>query len=1145
MIRESLQNIGPIKALDKSLQNKESFILSGVPFNGLAQICAAVFSNQENLPILVLPTEKEAKDLEAKFRNMNLTCRYLPPRDKVYYDIKVIDNETMHRRLQIIREVMEGKAPLLTMSLYTLLEPVMDWGVYEGQVIALRRGEEYDRDTLLKRLVEAGYDRTGQVESRGEFTIRGGILDIFPVDRDSILRIEFFDEEIDTIREVDPDTRLSFSHLDSCRIFPARELLLTDEIGRDVLQNLEEEWSNKPSPKEDKFLGYLSALKENMFFQEREILYDYFPSHGKSFFFEQAKRPLVFYDPHRSMEELNRTYQFEDMDREDLYLSGEILTSGVERKLIRDPFADQRICKDSIWIQYMDQELFHVDGAKETIRFQSLDNYHRDFGHIADLVKSYLSNGYQVYYGLTKQERIDAATDSLTSHGISYTMGKSDESGIVQICREDLNEGFALPDEKLVFFGAENIFGSQRKRKPTKGKKKSTLRISDLSKGDYVIHEDHGAGVFEGIITLEVKGIKKDYLEIHYKGTDKLYVPVENMNLIDTFMSKDGAKPKIHTLYSPQWQKTKERSKKAIEEMAKDLIELYAGRMQIEGHPFSKDTPWQREFEDGFPFEETDGQILATDEIKTDMESIHPMDRLLLGDVGYGKTEVAFRAAFKAIMDGKQVAFLTPTTLLSDQHTKTAMERFKNFPITIRNVSRFRTKKEIDQTLKEVKAGTVDMIIGTHRLLSKDVKFKDLGLLIVDEEQRFGVRHKERIKQMTKTIDVLTLSATPIPRTLSMSLSGIRSLSVLEEPPQNRYPVQTYVLPYELSVIRSAILKEIHRGGQVYFLYNDVRSMEKMAEDLRRIVPEATFAIAHGQMPERTLETIFHQFIVGEFDCLVSSTIIETGMDVANVNTLIVYGAERLGLSTLYQLRGRVGRSNRLAYAYFTYEGTQPLSEKASKRLMAMKEFTDFGSGYKIAMRDLELRGAGNVLGLRQHGHMEQIGYELYMKYLKMAVKESKGEVVEPTIETRIDLEVESALPQWYLPDETRRMEVYRRISALETLSDKDSFTDELIDRFGDLPREVENLMYIGVLKNMASHLSIESVSQRRNLVKLEFHPEFLDKVNMQTILNEYNNRVVFDGKLPILRFRVEKDPVKELLNFFHDIGLKSDKNCV
>lgn len=1110
-----------------------SALISGVGDEFLDYLITLV-AGEDRPFFAVFPTEAEAKQFVDRINEEEIVCEYMPPREKIYYEIKVIDDKVQKDRLSVFQRMINGEVKLIALSLFTLYDFNLNLDFYRDKIIKIKKGDRFNFEELVSMLISSGFKREPEVSSRGEFSLRGDIVDIFPICGDGLVRIEFFDDEVDTIRLVDSDSRLSTEYIDEVEIFPSEELIIDDYTKKSLIDGILQDLEKKEN-REDykKFDIILEKLRDDSYSSEREILFSYFPEELKVRTFDLVKDyNILFIYPDLAKKEILSYYEYLDMELSHLYLSHEIMDEDIYGDRLFEPDAIKEIKNRSFYVSGLPYNINDVLNFE--LKIKSVPKYGRDFNEIFKDISKYENEKYRIYLSASDDVKIKAVEESFLEHGFPYTYEDSDENNIV-ITKKSISNGFVLPSINLVVFGDLNIFGFGEKRgKRKKSKSSSNLRIQDINVGDYVIHEDHGVGEYNGVKTLDIKGVRKDYLEILYKDKDKLYLPVENINQIDKYTSKEGAKPRIYGLDSIQWKKTKEKTRKAINEMAKELIELYAVRSKKEGFQFSKDTEWQHEFEDSFKYVETEGQLMAIDEIKADMESKKPMDRLLLGDVGYGKTEVALRAAFKAIMDGKQVAMLTPTTLLAEQHTKTAEERFKNFPVKIRNLSRFRTKKEIDKTVKDLAMGQVDMVIGTHRLLSKDVKFKDLGLLIIDEEQRFGVKHKERIKSLADDVDVLTLSATPIPRTLSMSLSGIRSMSVIEEPPHNRIPVQTYVLEYNENIIRSAVLKEINRGGQIFFLYNDVKSMEVIKGKLEELIPEARFFIANGQMSERELEDVFYRFENKESDVLITSTIIETGMDLPNVNTLIVYNSDRFGLSTLYQLRGRVGRSNRLAYAYFTYDKSRSISEKAIKRLMAMKEFTDFGSGYKIAMRDLELRGAGNVLGLSQSGHMAEVGYELYMKYLNYAIGELQGKPVRETLNTKIDFMVESAVPEGFIEDTYIRMELYRRISNIQTFKEKDDLTDEIIDRFGDIPEALINLLNIGLIKNIASKHFVKSIIENNNIIKIDYAPEMLDDVDMAKLLKDFPDGLRFDSKLPIIRISIKVNAIETVYKFFN-----------
>ena len=754
-------------------------------------------------------------------------------------------------------------------------------------------------------------------------------------------------------------------------------------------------------------------------------------------------------------------------------------------------------------------------------------------------------NGYKTLILAGTRTRGERLVNTLRDRDIESVykdVVDSIELGQVVVTFGNLVKGFEYPDLKICVISDKEVFGEAKKSLPKKGSKRKGVgkitSFAELKPGDYVVHANHGVGVFKGIKQIEIAGNTRDYLDIVYDKGDKLYVPVDQLDLVQKYIGSEGKNPKINKLGGNEWQKAKAKVRKSINEIAEDLVKLYAARAALKGYKYSKDTEWQRQFEDEFPYEETPDQLTSLEEIKHDMESDKPMDRLLCGDVGYGKTEVAIRAAFKAVMDGKQVAFLVPTTILAEQHYKNLVKRFSDFPVKIDMVSRFRTTKQQKATLQALKEGNVDILIGTHRLVSKDIVFKDLGLLIVDEEQRFGVAQKEKIKSIKKNVDVLTLCATPIPRTLHMSLTGVRDISVIETPPEERFPIQTYVLEQNDQLIRDAILREVAREGQVYFVYNRVESIQGMANYISELVPECKVGVIHGQMTEKELEAEMIKFMQKEYDVLVCTTIIETGIDIQNVNTIIVNNADKMGLSQLYQLRGRVGRSNKIAYAYFMYTKDKVLTEVAEKRLKALKDFTELGSGFKIAMRDLEIRGAGNMMGSSQHGHMAAIGYDLYCRMLEDTVKLIKGDIDKEPIETTVDIKVDAYIPSSYIEDEIQKIEVYKKIAAIENLNDYKEIKEELEDRYSSIPEAVYNLMDIAYIKSLAKELLIEEIKEFKSEVRFKFPKEY-KKVNhiYHILLKNYKENVVlYFGETPFFALKVNTIKREEILEFYKNL---------
>lgn len=791
---------------------------------------------------------------------------------------------------------------------------------------------------------------------------------------------------------------------------------------------------------------------------------------------------------------------------------------------------------------------------RKNIEFKQItsNSYNGQLDLLIEDIKSRKENGYRTLILAGTRTRGERLVKTLRDRDVE-SVYKDDvdsiELGQVVVTFGNLVKGFEYPDLKICVISDKEVFGEAKKSLPKKSSKKKGVgkitSFAELKPGDYVVHANHGIGVFKGIKQIEIAGNTRDYLDIVYDKGDKLYVPVDQLDLVQKYIGSEGKSPKINKLGGNEWQKAKAKVRKSINEIAEDLVKLYAARAALKGYKYSKDTEWQRQFEDEFPYEETPDQLSSLEEIKHDMESDKPMDRLLCGDVGYGKTEVAIRAAFKAVMDGKQVAFLVPTTILAEQHYKNLVKRFSDFPVKIDMISRFRTAKQQKATLQALKEGNVDILIGTHRLVSKDIVFKDLGLLIVDEEQRFGVAQKEKIKSIKKNVDVLTLSATPIPRTLHMSLTGVRDISVIETPPEERFPIQTYVVEQNDQLIRDAILREVARDGQVYFVYNRVESIQGMAKYISELVPECKVGIIHGQMTEKELESEMIKFMQREYDVLVCTTIIETGIDIQNVNTMIVNNADKMGLSQLYQLRGRVGRSNKIAYAYFMYTKDKVLTEVAEKRLKALKDFTELGSGFKIAMRDLEIRGAGNMMGSSQHGHMAAIGYDLYCRMLEDTVKLIKGEIEQEPIETTVDIKVDAYIPSSYIEDEIQKIEVYKKIAAIENMDDYKDIKDELEDRYSSIPEAVYNLMDIAYVKSLAKVLLIEEIKETPKEVRFKF-PKGYKKVNdiYHILMKKYKENVVlYFGETPFFAVKVNSIKREEILDFYKKLLTDLIKN--
>ena len=967
---------------------------------------------------------------------------------------------------------------------------------FRSAVTEIRIGEQIDPAELRRRLAEAGYTAQPVTESPGEFTARGGILDIFPPALADPVRIEFFDDEVDSIRVFDSDTQRSLGNLMSVGIGPAAEFIPNNEEKEKALAAIRREYDrrirqvrsehNDPAVSD----GRIDALENHKgrvtdLFEQAgnvQIFADYLQ------YFDVPKACLwdhmqggngivAVADPARVAESVP-----EFLDKEllyDLYAGsyGTIPGIGTEKNFSRDlrlytPFPESIKGADRI------DNIINIRSRQVAPFNGQIDLFAAEIGR---LIKA----GYSVTIAAGSAERNDRIREYLEIAEVSGNIGYRDGN---------LSSGFIMDDERLCYISGSDIF-SENSRAPRKSKKRKksadSIQFSDLHKGDYVVHEAHGIGRFEGIRPVTADGQTRDYIVIRYAGSDVLYIPTEQLDVIQKYIGNSGNAPVLSKLSGGSWKRTRERAKKAIMEIAEDLVKLYAERQAMGGYAFGEDTLWQREFEADFPYTETDDQLRATEEIKEDMEKALPMDRLLCGDVGYGKTEVAARAVFKCLSEGKQAAILAPTTLLVNQHYHNLRERFANFPFRISELSRFRTEGQQRQICRELRDGSIDLIIGTHRLLSNDIEFRDLGLLVIDEEQRFGVRHKEKLKQLRKNIDVLTLSATPIPRTLNMSLTGIKDISIIEEPPGDRFPVHTYVTPYEEDIIRNAIERELARGGQVFVVNNRITGINQIADTVERLVPEARVSIGHGRMSEETLENTMMEFIDGRTNVLIATTIIENGIDIPNANTMIILNADRFGLAQLYQLRGRVGRSNRLAYAYLMYQPGKVLTELARKRLTAIREFTEFGAGFKLAMRDLELRGAGNILGEAQSGHIESIGYELYCKEIDRAVRQLQGEeVTSSRSDISIDVPVVASIPASYISDESLRLQAYKKIAGITSREDADDVADELLDRYGDVPDEAMNLIRVAEMRSHAEKTGIINIVRQGKRVTLKYDRE-------------------------------------------------------
>lgn len=1068
----------------------------------------------KRIRLVITHNEVRAKELVEDLKLYDHDVMYYPAKDFIFYSADVHGQAIVKERLKVIKRLLE-KEPL---TVVTTLDGGMDYCLpferYQENRIHVAEEEILDLEEFKKNLVAIGYENTGQVQKEGEFSVRGGIIDVFPLTEECPYRIELWGDEVDGIRRIDVESQRSVETVSEIEIYPATEIFLEEDRILEGMHRMEEEMQTcvrrfeEEGKKEE-----ASRLRQSVAnFRETYEVYhglvnlesyvSYFTKNVSSFFdYFKGEDVCVYLDEPARCIEKGEAVEYEFRESMVSRLEKGYILPGQMEVLFSLPVLLKKLSELPLLLMTaldMKVKEFNVR-HKYNFQIQAAPSYNNNFSLLAKDILRLKKNGYRVMVLSASGTRAERLCQDLQDYEIPafYSRDLSHEllPGEVMIGKGTLRKGFEYPNLRFVVMTEGDIFGGVKKKRKKRVKRYEGAAIhsfNDLKIGDYVVHENHGLGIYEGIEKIEVDHITKDYLKVAYAGGSNLYIPATSLEVLQKYAGSDAAKvPKLNKLNSPEWKKTKTRVKGAVKEIAQELVDLYAKRQAKQGHAFEKDTVWQREFEEVFPYEETEDQLHAIEDTKKDMESIKAMDRLICGDVGYGKTEIAIRAAFKAVMDGKQVAVLVPTTILAGQHYNTFVQRMRDYSVEVGMLSRLRTPKENRETVEKLRKGAIDIVIGTHRLLAKDVVYKDLGLLIVDEEQRFGVTHKEKLKQLKNDIDVLTLTATPIPRTLHMSLVGIRDMSVLEEPPVDRMPIQTFVMEKNDEIVREAILRELGRGGQVYYVYNRVANMDIIAGEVQKLVPEAIVAYAHGQMNERELERTMFAFVNGEIDVLVSTTIVETGLDIPNVNTIIIDEADKLGLSQLYQLRGRVGRSNRTAYAFLMYKRDKMLKEVAEKRLAAIKEFTELGSGFKISMRDLEIRGAGNLLGARQHGHMEAVGYDLYCKMLNEAVKRLKGEKVEnDEFETNIDLKMDAFIPADYIPNEFQKLDVYKRIAEIETEPERDDMVDELIDRFGEPPQSVCNLLEIALLKAKAHDAYITAIVEKANQIRITMFPQ-------------------------------------------------------
>ena len=1048
--------------------------------NGILQFAGCVNSQKTHMmyalgdgfdfKIIATSSEMKAKEIYEEYRFIDNNVYLYPAKDLLFYQADLRGKYLIKQRMEVFQAMMEQDNITVVTSFDGFMDALLPFATVKERIRILKLGDVIDFEQLKRDMVDLGYNREEQIEGPGQFAVRGGILDIYPLTEEVPIRVELWGDEIDSIRTFDVESQRSIENLKEITIYPASDF--------------PEEHAKRVS-----FLDYFDREKTIIFLDEPVRLMEMGKGIEAEFVQAQANR-------------MESGYQVSDEEMK-LFTAKEVADKISRFHSIAFSALDIK-CKE-----LRAQEIFHLQS-------KSVSPYNNSFEMLTRDLKRLKRLGYRVVLLSGSRTRAKRLAEDLRDYNLSSFYSEENErevkDGEIMVTYGHVAEGYEYPMLKFMVISETDIFGKTKKKKKRKtydGQK--ILNFTELKVGDYVVHENHGLGIYQGIEKIEIDKVAKDYMKISYAAGGNLYIPATQLDLIQKYASADAKKPKLNRLGGQEWIKTKTRVRGAVKAIAKDLVNLYAARQEKDGFVYGEDTVWQKEFEEMFPFEETEDQLLAIDAVKRDMESTKIMDRLICGDVGFGKTEIAIRAAFKAVQENKQVVYLVPTTVLAQQHYNTFVQRMKDFPVRVDLMCRFRSSAQQKKTIEDTKRGLVDIVVGTHRVLSDDLQFKDLGLLIIDEEQRFGVQHKEKIKKLKENVDVLTLTATPIPRTLHMSLIGIRDMSVLEEAPNDRMPIQTYVMEYNDEMVREAIQRELSRQGQIYYVYNKVKDIDEVANKIQRLVPEATVAYAHGQMPERKLESIMLDFINGEIDVLVSTTIIETGLDISNANTMIIHDADKLGLSQMYQLRGRVGRSNRMAYAFMMYHRDKLLKEEAEKRLAAIREFTDLGSGYKIAMRDLEIRGAGNLLGAEQHGHMEAVGYDLYCKMLNEAVRHLKGELKEEPYTTTIDINVEAFIPATYISNEYQKLDIYKRIASIEKEDEKDDMLEELMDRFGDVPKKVQQLLDIALLKALAHSVYVVNVEQKGDVIKFVMYERANVHVErIPDLLAEYKGNLKF-----------------------------------
>ena len=1121
----------------KNIENKKSPIaISGLTDVGMAQILAGTREFVKKPICLITYNEIQAKKIVNDLNYFTDKVIYLPKKEIVTYDYIAESKDLPYERIDALNKLQEMKTGIVVTTIEAVSQKMISKEALYKNIIKLKIGEQHNLEDIKQKLVNLGYVRYDLIDGKGQFSIRGGIVDISITEKTGV-RIEFWGDEVDSIRNFNIISQRSTENIKEVTIYPAHEYLLVDNIDTvigKINNKIYTEELQKQVNQDIEIIkngNYISKIDRyiDAFYEKQETILDYL---NENF--------IITLDEIKKIKQRFQNVSLDNQNIIKLLIEKEKIVPEVLENSYNFEQLEEKVEKNiKIYFEKFDDDI-KIEAEKYKWTYKEKNFYKSEIEILFKELLKAQEEKKKIYILADTKEKAKKICSLLDEkqiinkyeENLNQTIIVKNNESLVTVTVGKLSSGFECFDlNQVVITAQELIEGEKRKTyKSSAFKNGEKVVFADLKIGDYVVHQNYGIGIFIGVNTIKADGTIKDYIKIKYYGDDILYVPTNQLDSIRKYIGGDEGGLKVNKLGTKEWLKTKAKVKNNLREVARELIELYAKRDKIRGYAFSKDTPWQTQFEDSFPYQETDDQLRCIDEVKKDMEMDKPMDRLLCGDVGYGKTEVAIRAAFKAVMDGKQVAYLAPTTVLAEQQYKEFSSRMSEFGIKVEVLNRFRTKSQQTQIIKKLKIGEVDIVIGTHRILSEDVQFKDLGLLIIDEEHRFGVKAKEKIKQYKTNIDVLTMTATPIPRTLHMSIVGVRDMSVIYEPPYNRKPVQTYVLEYDTEVIKEAITKELERNGQVFYLFNSVEKILQKADEISNLVPEAKVGYAHGQMTGNEIENIMEEFIEGKINVLVCTTILESGIDIPNANTIIVEHADRMGLAQLYQIRGRVGRSDRQGYAYITYKKDKLLSEVADKRLKAIKEFTEFGSGFKIAMRDLEIRGAGSLLGEIQHGHLEQVGYDTYCNLLDEVVKELQGEEVIHETEVQIDLDATCYIPDSYISDSSQKIEMYQEIASCKNEEDIQNVIDEMIDRFGNMPNEIENLLEIARIKILCKKLNISKVQGKRNFVVFIFEPKEIN-IDINMLVKKYGNKIKFtQGIKPQITLALENNSELKML---------------